>query len=75
MYWQQFIPLGKEGLCPDEHHGVLRMWYALWSVLRRNRGEKMLSEKDLSVKDLSEHPRRTKHLCLREVAPDTPTEV
>ena len=33
-------PAGKEGLCPDDHHGVSRVWYVFWSVPWGNRGRK-----------------------------------
>ena len=39
VFWW-LCPAQKEGLCPNDHCRVLRVWYPIQSVLRRNRGKK-----------------------------------
>ena len=43
-----------EGLCPDDHHGALRLQCPIQSVPQRNKGENQPSEKEIL-----QHPRRT----------------
>ena len=73
LWWLH--PVEKEELCPDDHHGTLKLWCLIQSVPWGNRGEKPVISK-------GPFPWRTSlniqgglwHLCKKEVAPDTPKE-
>ena len=74
LWWLH--PDKKEGVCPDDHHGALRLWCPIQSVPWGNRDVKpavcegpFLRRKSLNI------PGGLRCLWKREVAPDTPKEV